>query len=69
MGRKRKIEPRNDILIEVMITMPNGEVTSRDLRIANPGGCIMKSDLANSEKVYQNLTGGMARIYGTGHIK
>ena len=65
---KKKVA-RSDILIEVMVTMPNGDVTSKDLRIVNPSGCILKSQLTNAEAVYGNLISGMASIYGSGHIK
>lgn len=66
---KKKPTPREDVLIEVMITTPDGNVTSKDLRIVNPGGCILRSQLNNADKIYGNLISGMGKTYGSGHIK
>ena len=59
---------RNDVLIEVTITMPDGTQVYEEMRIINPSGCILKSDISNADMVYENLTKGMADIYGRGHV-
>ena len=69
MPKKSKAKSRDDILIEILITTPDGSLASHDMRVVNPTGCILGSKVNDAEQVYANLTKGMAGIYGAGHIK
>ncbi|MCP5005384.1 MAG: hypothetical protein GY941_15825 [Planctomycetes bacterium] len=67
--RTNKRKPRNDILIEVTITTPDGSALAKSLTIHNPSGCILKPKINDPQDVYNNLISGMAAKYGAKHIK
>ena len=82
MGRKKKVveeiveevvdpvvEPPADIMIRLIVTTPNGAESFKEIRIINPTGCILKSQVNNVGKIFANLTGGLAAAYGARHIK
>lgn len=60
---------QNHIDIDVRITTPDGKASSKRVKIMNPAGCIINSQLNNADGVFQTVFGGLVKKYGAGHIK
>ena len=68
-AKAEKIKPQDHTTIDVRITTPDGNATSKRVKITNPWGCISKPQINNPDGVFQTVFGGLVKKYGRGHIK
>jgi len=57
------------IVINMQLTLQDGSVARQELSIVNPGGCIKKSQLGNTDRIFAMVKQGLINAYGVQHIK
>lgn len=67
--RVRAVNKRDDIKITCMVELLDGNVVEDEIRIVNPGGCIIGTQRNNPAYVFDVLRSGLVATLGKNHIR
>jgi len=64
-----KTKHTGDILMDIKITVADGSVHERQIKIGNPNGCMLPSKSSDPDYIIGSIKGQLAQRFGSNNVK